>query len=1327
MRRPCVILPSTFKIMRWLPNRLSDSTFLGKWASHKKPRSKELNQGYETHAAFNDDKALWRSPWLRKATLVSFVTLFTGSWISLLVLWRYDINHNGFALTVSSSHYSWAYGPTVLLTIIISLWRQVDYYCKVTQPWNEMDSHATEASRSLLLDYISPLQIKSLYNATKNRHWAVTSSTLGFMILKIATLLSTVLLQPSPTLISKELPVVMNSQFNESAFWDFVVPYYERPDFDFRHRLAQNPSYVVSSTGPLYVYEAIVKSGLPYPNGTTRGDVFRSVEVPKMVDGITRLTALTTVFSSNISCETSFTTPRDEIRSDWASGLATIQTPTCSASSFKIAGWVKNELHPKRDPRYLIAHTFTTVDCSGNRTILNPRPKRASLNSSKMGAVRDIRLAIIMHNFTVPEHYPHSYTDPFLDYTIPLGATLTRTSATLCKVNYTLGNFPLARDLSQGTFSLDMSRRNGMTSKFNNLTGSELGEAMFSLLAQHYESFQTTNMFELMRASLQGSLPGSDYGPLMDPETQKSSATEVLGGLMAQMVQQFSIVPDATIANGTADVSETRLHIQISSLWAMVSAFIIMSILPLVILFSMKDGVSQNPTSVAAHAAILATSAKLQSLLKDTSTLRTSELTNWLGGHLFKTSIDTQGSFYIQPIGSAPLFNRTQEALARRKKRAPDRRSDIEIGPHDSTRISLMHPGDVKSKDGFWIPFTVQYPFITLALAFPILAIGGLEALYQVSERNQGLTDTNHDVRVYAGYLTSFIAFAISSTLNSVDFAFASFAPFTALCSRTKSYRRSTLINLVGEMPPWALYQACRNRQVGAALSIVSALIGSVLTVIASGLWVDQPRQLTAGLTMSSASTWHFQRLENISDYTSAANTLSMLHYYGGDQPLGTWDNLVFPTLNGIKINSKKWAASLGARCTDTDPIPCQYSLAVSALRPHLDCESGPPERFFIGESNSLGPEEFNPLTIKLPQHCRNIVPTYYIPWEGGVNENPDWIGTFSEVSIGPLTTNHSRINFNSSILGSNSGCPSIAVGFGGPLGPHLHKSDFSILACYQKVQRVNTVVNFTYQPQDKGLLGASNILQAPIIKEGDTEYLKNGVDGTETFFFSSLDPLVESLPNTGFTQVDGSTLKLDPVFSALVRGPNITALEELSGPNRTERLKSAVSEFYTKYMVLVMNSDSFRWRAQSGNSSIKQDEFNGTVTFEVSRLTVDSASKLTLQVMLATIVVLTALAFWLVELRGMLPRNPCSIASVMALLADSRMCSRDFMPPGSEWRDKDYLAQLFEGRNIKLGWWDRGGGHQVGEQRGCFGIDIGDPVSLGFMTRKGKKNGKQA
>ncbi|KAI0506846.1 hypothetical protein F5B22DRAFT_650329 [Xylaria bambusicola] len=102
---------------------------------------------------------------------------------------------------------------------------------------------------------------------------------------------------------------------------------------------------------------------------------------------------------------------------------------------------------------------------------------------------------------------------------------------------------------------------------------------------------------------------------------------------------------------------------------------------------------------------------------------------------------------------------------------------------------------------------------------------------------------------------------------------------------------------------------------------------------------------------------------------------------------------------------------------------------------------------------------------------------------------------------------------------------------------------------------------------------------------------------------------------------------------------------------------------------------------------------------------------------MFAIILILSGLSFWLTKLRGMLPRNPCSIASVMALLADSRfMYSQDYMPPEAEWKNDDELAKHFDSYDVKLGWWDD-------DERYRFGIDIGEPVYLGFQ---GGKVGKQ-
>jgi hypothetical protein len=75
------------------------------------------------------------------------------------ILHYYSLKDNGFGIGTSTSSYTWKYGPTANLTIVISLWRQVDHTYKVTAPWLEMSkgSGGCSAEQSVLLDYTSPI------------------------------------------------------------------------------------------------------------------------------------------------------------------------------------------------------------------------------------------------------------------------------------------------------------------------------------------------------------------------------------------------------------------------------------------------------------------------------------------------------------------------------------------------------------------------------------------------------------------------------------------------------------------------------------------------------------------------------------------------------------------------------------------------------------------------------------------------------------------------------------------------------------------------------------------------------------------------------------------------------------------------------------------------------------------------------------------------------------------------------------------------------------------------------------------------------------------
>jgi hypothetical protein len=78
-----------------------------------------------------------------------------------------------------------------ILVVIVSLWRQVDFWCKKLVPWQELRNGNATSTRSILLDYVSPLQVTSLWHALQLRHVSVIVTITGFALLKVITIIST--------------------------------------------------------------------------------------------------------------------------------------------------------------------------------------------------------------------------------------------------------------------------------------------------------------------------------------------------------------------------------------------------------------------------------------------------------------------------------------------------------------------------------------------------------------------------------------------------------------------------------------------------------------------------------------------------------------------------------------------------------------------------------------------------------------------------------------------------------------------------------------------------------------------------------------------------------------------------------------------------------------------------------------------------------------------------------------------------------------------------------------------------------------------------------
>jgi hypothetical protein len=160
---------------------------------------------------------LWTPVWLTKWFLGLFALMFGAFLIALILLWHYDAQNDGFHVKQGTSHYAWAYTPTIIVVIVVAFWRMVDHHSKLAMPYDALQNGPIKPSESLLVDYISRFQLVALLEAFKNSHFAVIVSITGFVLLKVVTVFSTGLLLALPTQVTQQGTSVQARGFSAAS------------------------------------------------------------------------------------------------------------------------------------------------------------------------------------------------------------------------------------------------------------------------------------------------------------------------------------------------------------------------------------------------------------------------------------------------------------------------------------------------------------------------------------------------------------------------------------------------------------------------------------------------------------------------------------------------------------------------------------------------------------------------------------------------------------------------------------------------------------------------------------------------------------------------------------------------------------------------------------------------------------------------------------------------------------------------------------------------------------------------------------------------------
>lgn len=154
--------------------------------------------------------------------------------------------------------------------------------------------------------------------------------------------------------------------------------------------------------------------------------------------------------------------------------------------------------------------------------------------------------------------------------------------------------------------------------------------------------------------------------------------------------------------------------------------------------------------------------------------------------------------------------------------------------------IPVEVPVDSRSSRHEWTPRCRRWYMLALALTIPLVSIFVLEDLWQRSERQEGFAAFNNftAIQVLAiRYVSILIALLIANIANGLHFVTMTLSPLHSLCSSRITPAQIPRLSLVGHMLPIAFTNAVLTGQYGASLSMIAMTIGSMLTIIALGLW----------------------------------------------------------------------------------------------------------------------------------------------------------------------------------------------------------------------------------------------------------------------------------------------------------------------------------------------------------------------------------------------------------------------------------------------------------------------------------------------------------
>ena len=1167
---------------------------------------------------------------------------------------------------------------------IVALWRQVDYACRRLAPWEELAQEQTNEEKSLLLDYISPFLLTSLYRAIKFRHWSVVASLLGFMLLKVITVFSTGLLVLSSTQLHDYGHVFETSSIvSAKSYCGDTKPC----------------NYTKAANNLGLEYQAILEGRLPYPLGTTSTSTFDIIDTAGLQsDAI--VTTTVPGFYPKFECQVATIHNNSGFPSQGDFDFYGNGSTSLSGDGFNIStGGNMWEVSPISisycSPLCVVCaeRTISTYDLGHNWL---PQSSTYDKDLPWLLMVYDIR-----YNQTISPMDPKTFEELEAAGQCTLNVThwsarLESSTAVLCNVSYAIEDTRLRIDTAQTG-----------TSRFTQAQGPE------SETSDHLEYYSDSDLLLGMSSDLyEPTVVGMDiFGAMshlnavkddaeyLDPNVLMETSARAFKMIAALRASETMRSNEKSNLTGTVEYFERRLHIKPLSFVVMAAGFVIMLGLTLILFVSRpRTLLLQDPGSLASYASILATyqvsspvladlgSASIAALRRNSRT-RGPKTTSVLGTIL--------GSWTLAPVKGQEVSYKGLDANAESQHRT-------------------------------WHPFAASNLFKVGSVTFLTATIAILAILQSVSDKNDGIADIDPSSAA-AHYLSTYLAavfmLLLATLCTSASFAIGALSPYHHLKRGNAKAQRTILVDICGKSPSVVLYRSLKSAMTAPALISTASILSSFLTIVVSGLYtieaVPLPREMTVTQLDHFNLTWNSSATDN-----GAMSAVNLLEHGNASFADWTYEELAIPAIE-ITRGQKAIADALAynGQTSLTAPLP--------VMRGSLNCTK------IQQKDANVVMQPYNDVSSTCQMlSCGFGVsgnrpdPTFDVYASGG-----SYCNLPGRLKQGPAVNYSMQLDPGifgySSGLQALAGCPSLAFTLGYFTSDTsrnysdwdtTHKDNVTTFVCSQYLEESTTDVRF--------LLPGFTIDRSrpPVFNMTNSRVIS-----TEQYEITAYTSQLSGYPEYGGDQTDvysGIGPPIDKFTQLVLSGTRGIPAAELIHPADSDKAISAVQHIYRLWIAQAINANM-----RQNFSSFTNDVFKRASPPKLqqatlldptrTRLVQNRTSAIVLEVLLGLILVFAAAAYATTKLQGVLPVNPCSIAGVMSLLVGSRLCADLANDAGIE--SEKGRQQMYKARRYGLGWWDREGrlvstssrrkedagsdeageGNRIRELR--FGVDIDD------------------